>query len=90
MRFFVSHSKCKDSTISSNPIDLKKYKAMTSTIVVALKKCEQDFELQNILVENEHEIVQEGQKKHDLALTQLESLTTKVKLLDHEGSHNKI
>jgi hypothetical protein len=32
--------KCKDSIISSDPIDLEKYKAVVSTIVVSLKKCE--------------------------------------------------
>jgi hypothetical protein len=76
--------------MSSDPIALEKYKAMASTTITSLKKFEQDFELQNFLVENEREKVQEGQKEHDLALTQLESLTTNVKLLDHEASRSKI
>jgi hypothetical protein len=82
----ICHSKCTNSTVSSNPIALKKYKAMASTSIASLKKSRQDFELQNFLVENEREKVQEGQKEHDLALTQLESLTIEVKLLDHEAS----
>jgi len=82
----LCHSKCTNSTISSNPIVLKKYKAMASTSIASLKKSKRDFELQNFLVENEHEKVQEGQKEHDLALTQLEYLTIEVKLLDHEAS----
>jgi hypothetical protein len=53
----ICHSKCTNSTVSSNPIALKKYKAMASTAIASLKKSEQDFELQNFLVENEHEKV---------------------------------
>jgi hypothetical protein len=55
--------------MSSDPIVLKKYKAMASTTIESLKKSERGFELQNFLVENDHEKVQEGQKEHDLALT---------------------
>lgn len=34
-----------------------------------LKKCEQDLEFQNYLVENNREKLEEGHKKHNLALT---------------------
>jgi hypothetical protein len=57
---------------------------MASTSIASLKKSKRDFELQNFLAENEREKVQEGPKKHDLALTQLEFLTIEIKLLDHE------
>ncbi len=87
---YVFHLKCTNFTMSSDPIVLKKYKAMASTTIESLKKSERGFELQNFLVENDHEKVQEGQKENDLALTQLESLTTDVELLDHEASRNKI
>jgi len=86
----ICHSKCTNSTISSNPTALKKYKAMASTTIVNLNKTKWDFELQNFLVENEHEKVQEGQKEHDQTLTRLESLTIEVKLFNHETSHSKI
>jgi len=79
-----------NSTVSSNPIALEKYKAMASTTIVNLNKSEWDFELQNFLVENECDKVQEGQKEHDLTLTQLEPLTIEVKLLNFETSHSKI
>jgi hypothetical protein len=61
---FICHSKCIDFIVSSNPIVLKKYKAMASTSIASLKKSERDFELQNFLVENKCEKVQEGQKEH--------------------------
>jgi hypothetical protein len=32
--------------------------------------------------------VQEGQKEHDIALTQLEVMSAKVQLLENEGSYN--
>jgi hypothetical protein len=45
--------------------------AMASTSIASLKKSKRDFELQVFFIENEREKVQEGQKEHDLALTQL-------------------
>jgi hypothetical protein len=61
-----------------------------STTIVVLKKREQDFEFHTFLVENQHENIQEGEKEHDLTMTQLESLSAEVKLLDNQGSINKI
>jgi hypothetical protein len=42
------------------------------------------------LVENQREKIQEGKKEHDLTVTQLESLSVEVELLDNQGSINKI
>jgi len=63
---------------------------MVSTIVVVLKKREQDFEFHTFLVNNQREKIHEGKKEHDLTVTQLESLSAEVKLLDNQGSINKI
>jgi hypothetical protein len=55
-----------------------------------LKKREKDFEFHTFLVENQHEKIQEGKKEHDLTMTQLESLSAEVELLDNQGNINKI
>ncbi len=67
----ICHSKCTNSIVYFDPIALKKYMAMASTSIASLKKSKRDFELQVFFIENEREKVQEGQKEHDLALTQL-------------------
>ncbi len=55
-----------------------------------MKKREKDFEFHTFLVENQHEKIQEGKKEHDLTMTQLESLSAEVELLDNQGNINKI
>ncbi len=67
---------------------MEKYRAMAATIVTNLKKRERDFEFQLFLVDNQKEKMQEGQKEHDLALTQLEVMNVDVQLLENESSHS--
>jgi hypothetical protein len=56
-------------------IVVEKYRAMAATIVTNLKK---RFWVSTILVNNQREKMQEGQKEHDLALTQLEVVNVDV------------
>jgi hypothetical protein len=63
---------------------------MVSTTIAILKKREQDFEFHYFLVNNQREKIHEGKKEHDLIVTQLESLSAEVELLDNQGSINKI
>ncbi len=69
---------------------MDKYRAMVAIVVANLKKRERDFEFQLFLVNNEREKMQEGQKKHDLALTQLEVVSVDVQLLENENNPNQL
>jgi hypothetical protein len=52
--------------------------AMATIAVANLKKKERDFEFQLFFVGNQGEEVHEGQKEHDLTLTQLEVVSVDV------------
>jgi hypothetical protein len=82
----IWQAKCKDF----DPTTLEKHRAMVSTTIVNLKKREDDFEFLSFLVDNQDEKIQEGKKEHDFTMTQLESLSAKVELLDNQGTINKI
>lgn len=80
--------KCKDLSVTLDYTVVEKYRAMVAIVVTNLKKRERDFEFQLFLVDNQREKMQEGQKKHDLALTQLEVVSVDVQLLENESIYS--
>lgn len=82
--------KCKDSGVILDLIVVEKYKATTTIIIVDLKKRKRDFKFQHFLVDNQREKVQEGQKEHALALTQLEDVSAELQMFENEGNHNSL